>query len=193
MRLYFVRHGQTNLNHKRLIQGRFDAPLNNVGKRQAKQAGQTLKGLKVNYDKIVSSPLSRALETAHLIARKINYKENIFIEPKMIERDFGRFEMTSISDNFPKIMQPNFKDPGYEDDELILKRVNDGLISLHSKYANQNIVVAAHAHVIRSVYILMDKEKYNYTNFFLGNGSIHVFDFDGKNISLVATYLNEEN
>ena len=73
MKIYFVRHGQTNYNSQRLIQGRVDEPLNKIGIKQAKETGQIIKGLNFTIDKIVTSPLSRAFETGHLIARKTNH------------------------------------------------------------------------------------------------------------------------
>lgn len=192
MRLYLVRHGQTNNNHKRLIQGRVDAPLNLTGRKQAKTAGQTLKSLKVDFDKIVSSPLSRALETGYLVGRKINYKDNILLNENLIERDFGNYEMTLIADSFPKIMTEGFTEEFYEDDETMINRVKKGIDELYYTLKDKNVIVACHAHVIRSMYIIHDNEKYNFTNFFLGNGSIHEFDYDGTNLELINTYLNDE-
>ena len=112
MKIYFVRHGQTKFNSQRLIQGRIDEPLNKVGIKQAKESGQIIKGLNFNIDKIVTSPLSRAFETAHLIARKTNYKDNIEVVQKFVERDFGKYELTKIADSFPKVMADGFTEEG---------------------------------------------------------------------------------
>lgn len=192
MKIYFVRHGQTNNNHKRLIQGRVDAPLNQTGQKQAKTAGQALKAEKVSFDKIISSPLSRALETAYLVGRKINYKENILINENFLERDFGNYEMTLIAESFPIIMTEGFTEEFYEDDKTMVTRVKLGLDQIYKEFSNDTVIVTCHAHVIRSMYILFNSDKYNFMNFFLGNGSIHVFDYDGTNISLSHTLLNEE-
>src|SRR5690554_7717085 len=112
MKIYFVRHGRTKYNKKRFIQGRVNEALKNTGIKQAKDAGQLLKSLNINFDKIVSSPLSRALETAHLIARKTSYRDNIEIIPNLIERDFGNYEMTTIAESFPIIMKDGFTEIG---------------------------------------------------------------------------------
>ena len=58
MKIYIVRHGETNLNKTRILQGAFDEPLNEEGIRLAKISGQNLKGIK--FDEAFSSPLSRA-------------------------------------------------------------------------------------------------------------------------------------
>ncbi|MDY0278046.1 MAG: histidine phosphatase family protein [Acholeplasma sp.] len=192
MRLYLVRHGQTNFNSMRLIQGRVDAPLNLIGKKQAKTAGQTLKGLNVKFDHIISSPLSRALETGYLVGKKINFKEHIIINNGFIERDFGNYELTKIADNFPKIMTQGFNEEGFEDDNTLLNRVHNTLKQLYINNKDKNVIITTHAHIIRTFYILFDNHRYTYTNFFLGNGSIHVFEYDGKNLNLIETHLNEE-
>src|SRR5690554_7593837 len=192
MKIYFVRHGQTKYNKKRLIQGRVNEPLNKTGIKQAKEVGQLLKSLNINFDKIVSSPLSRALETAHLIARKTSYRDNIEIIPNLIERDFDNYEMTTIAESFPIIMKDGFTEDGFEDNPRLLSRIYDALNQLYEKYQGQTVVATVHAHVIRSIYILMDHKKYNYTNFYLGNCSIHEFDYDKNKITLVNTFNNEE-
>lgn len=192
MKIYFVRHGQTKHNAKRLIQGRVNEPLNKVGIKQAKEVGQIIKSLNINFDKIVSSPLSRALETAHLIARKTNYRDNIEILHNLVERDFGNYEMTTIDESFPIIMKDGFTELGFEDSQTLISRVHDGLNQLYDKYKGKTVIAAVHAHVIRSIYVLMDHKKYTYTNFYLGNCSIHEFDYDKKLITLINTFNNEE-
>ena len=192
MKIYFVRHGQTKFNSQRLIQGRIDEPLNKVGIKQAKESGQIIKGLNFNIDKIVTSPLSRAFETAHLIARKTNYKDNIEVVQKFVERDFGKYELTKIADSFPKVMADGFTEEGFEDSPTLIKRIKETIDELYQKYQGKTIIATVHAHVIRTAYILFDNKKYNYVNFFLGNCSIHEFDYDGNNLTFINDYNNEE-
>ncbi|HHW79834.1 MAG TPA: histidine phosphatase family protein [Acholeplasmataceae bacterium] len=192
MKIILIRHGQTNYNSKRLIQGHVDAPLNNVGLKQAREAGNALKKLEITIDKVISSPLSRALETGHVVAKKIGYKEHIIIDYNFIERDFGKFELTKIADNFPKIIDNDHQSDGVENNDALLKRIKEGIINLNGKYKNKTVLIAAHAHVIRSFYILFDKNKYNYMNFFLGNGSIHIFQYLNDELKLLETHNNEE-
>lgn len=192
VKIYLVRHGQTNLNKQRLIQGRIDEPLNNVGIKQAKETGQLLKSLSIDYQRLVSSPLSRALETAYYAAKKLNYKDEIIISSYLIERDFGNWEYKTIKDNFDIIMEPGFTEEGFEASEDLIARIKYGIDELYVDYQNETIIAFVHAHVIRSVYILSDPSKYTYTNFFLGNASIHVFDYDGHDFKLLETFNNEE-
>lgn len=60
-RLYLLRHGQTEFNVKKLVQGRCDSPLTDLGRQQARAAAAWLKAHSVVPDKVVSSPLGRAL------------------------------------------------------------------------------------------------------------------------------------
>lgn len=67
-RLYLLRHGQTEFNVKKLVQGRCDSPLTDLGRQQAGMAAAWLKAHGVVPDKVVSSPLGRAMDTASLVA-----------------------------------------------------------------------------------------------------------------------------
>ena len=67
-KLYLLRHGQTEFNVKKLVQGRCDSPLTDLGRQQAGMAAAWLKAHGVVPDKVVSSPLGRAMDTASLIA-----------------------------------------------------------------------------------------------------------------------------
>ncbi len=69
MRIYLIRHGETRGNREGYFRGRADFPLNENGVSQAKALGNGLKGKKIEL--ILSSPLSRSLKTAEIIAKKI--------------------------------------------------------------------------------------------------------------------------
>ncbi|AKI01271.1 fructose-2,6-bisphosphatase [Hoeflea sp. IMCC20628] len=88
----FVRHGETDWNASGLFQGRTDIALNANGVRQAHRAAQRLKTLDIS--KIVSSPLSRAIDTAAIIARAMNLTTKT--DDNLIECDFGSLEGQSI-------------------------------------------------------------------------------------------------
>ena len=64
--LYIMRHGRTDWNDLRKIQGRTDIPLNDNGRRMAREAA--VKYRDINIDRIYCSTLKRAIETAELFA-----------------------------------------------------------------------------------------------------------------------------
>ena len=92
-RLYLLRHGQTEFNVKKLVQGRCDSPLTDLGRQQAGAAAAWLKAHNVVPDKVVSSPLGRAMDTAGLVATEL-LGQNVAVEPceGIIERCYGTFE-----------------------------------------------------------------------------------------------------
>ncbi|MDB1830732.1 histidine phosphatase family protein [Collinsella aerofaciens] len=92
-RLYLLRHGQTEFNVKKLVQGRCDSPLTDLGRQQAQAAAAWLKAHGVVPDKVASSPLGRAMATASLVACEL-LGPDAAVEPceGIIERCYGTFE-----------------------------------------------------------------------------------------------------
>lgn len=92
-RLYLLRHGQTEFNVKKLVQGRCDSPLTDLGRQQARVAAAWLKAHNVVPDKVVSSPLGRAMDTASLVANEL-LGPDAAVDPceGIIERSYGTFE-----------------------------------------------------------------------------------------------------
>lgn len=97
--IYFIRHGQSQLNVEHRVAGTTDTPLTAEGRRQAKAAGKAAKDIGIDY--IISSPLSRAHDTAKLIAKEIGYPEDkIEVNPLFIERHFGSREAQPYQADF---------------------------------------------------------------------------------------------
>lgn len=88
MKIWITRHGQTRLNHEKLMQGRTDEPLNETGIRQAEEARKKIGD--VHFDKVYASPLDRAIVTASIIGHVS--REEIVIDPRVTETDFGKYE-----------------------------------------------------------------------------------------------------
>jgi broad specificity phosphatase PhoE len=85
MKLYLVRHGETQWNKERRIQGHSDIPLNEYGKYLAKETARGLR--KIPFDLAYTSPLTRAKETAEIILEGRNVK--IIQEKRIQEIGFG--------------------------------------------------------------------------------------------------------
>lgn len=90
--LYFIRHGLSEMNKASRWSGaKSETPLTAEGRVQAKVAGIAAKDLGIDY--IISSPLSRAYDTAQIIAAEIGYPVTLIERnPLLIERDFGSLE-----------------------------------------------------------------------------------------------------
>ena len=88
MKIWITRHGETDLNRQRLMQGRSDIPLNETGIAQAQAARAKIGDM--SFDAVYSSPLIRAVTTASIIG---NVPENeIITDERIIETDFGKYE-----------------------------------------------------------------------------------------------------
>jgi uncharacterized phosphatase len=144
--LYFVRHGESELGAKDLGAGHSETPLTEKGRQQAHLTGQSAKNLKLDY--IVSSPLSRAYETAEIIAKEIGFPaKKIKINKLFIERYFGNYEG-----------QPIIYDPNYDFDSIngiektddLLNRARKALDYLEAVKAD-NVLVVAHGQFGRAL------------------------------------------
>lgn len=150
---YFLRHGQTDWNRDGLYQGITDVPLNALGVAQAKDAADTLAAIRI--DRIVASPLSRALKTAAIVAEKCNLP--ILVERGLIERGFGSFEGLSVretkaSRGVPLDQNSRSIMPADADrwDE-ILERVPPVIGSWLTKYPEESLLFVAHGGVFDAV------------------------------------------
>ena len=88
VKLFLMRHGQTIWNEEGRYQGSRDIELTRAGIRQAKLAAKYLS--KVNFSKIYSSPLKRALDTAKILNKKSG--PGVIIRDDLVEVDFGKWE-----------------------------------------------------------------------------------------------------
>lgn len=139
-KLYFIRHGLSEANKAEIWSGHSDTPLSDEGRAQAKAAGQKAKDLHI--DLIVCSPLSRAKETAEIVAGEIGYpKDKIIVADILKERNWGDLEGQShhvLSDSTDIDTISNI-----ETSHQLLKRSEAALRSLENLDA-ENILVVSH-------------------------------------------------
>lgn len=160
MKLYIIRHGETDWNVKRRFQGRADIPLNEEGRRLARITSEALK--ETAFTKIYTSPLKRAYETAMIIKRERDIP--VIEEPRIIEIGFGEYEgLCCGKDNF-NIPDPEFmnffdkpeayKPPrGAEGIDELKARTADFLQEIvHNKnMENDTILVSTHGAALRGL------------------------------------------
>ena len=97
MRIWLARHGETDLNKNKRMQGRSDVPLNETGRWQA---GVVRKAIareygEVTFDAVFASPLDRAIETASIISGFS--RDEIQIDDRIMETDFGKYEQRTYT------------------------------------------------------------------------------------------------
>lgn len=167
-----VRHGETDWNNKRRIQGRKDIPLNKMGTLQAKDCQNFLRDFDWNI--IVTSPLQRAKQTAEIINEELQLP--LVIMEEFIERDYGDIEGLTIEDR--KKYFPNFDCSNQESFELVRERVMTGINRLHELYKNQKIIVVAHGGVIKILLNSLFKEEVISRKNGLSNGGMSHISYD---------------
>lgn len=127
-KIYVIRHGETDWNLEGKMQGQTDTPMNDTGRAQARRLALELKDA-LPFDKIVSSHLSRARETAEIIAESHNTA--IHLDEGFSEMGFGEWEGTLFTDQRRKWPRESrawsedgdFRGPGGETVEGLIERV----------------------------------------------------------------------
>jgi len=84
----FLRHGESTGNAENRHQGQADFPLTDLGKEQAERLAKYWKMNNISFDKIISSPLSRAEQTARILNESL--KIDLDFDPLWMERDNGK-------------------------------------------------------------------------------------------------------
>jgi probable phosphoglycerate mutase len=140
-----IRHGQTDWNAQRRLQGSTDIPLNDVGRGQARDAVAVLSGYE--WDAVISSPLSRAAETADLIAAGLGLKVARRM-PELTERGFGPAEGLQAGPELEALRIPNgFR--GAESEDEAAHRGLTALEALADEFRGRRVLVVAHGTLLR--------------------------------------------
>lgn len=154
MKLYLVRHGQTDFNAGNITQGESDIPLNDTGKQQARELAQEIKERNLDFDIYYVSPLQRARQTAEIIT---DGKAEFIIDNLLKERYFGELEGQKI-DDWSKIgdifdRRVNLSSYGIEPIKTLLARAQIFLDKLATTYPdNVSILVVAHGALLRAIH-----------------------------------------
>ena len=153
MKIYVIRHGQTDWNVERKLQGRTDIELNETGKQQAKQAKKEIE--KYNIDLILCSPLKRTKETAHIIAENKNIE--IIYRDELLERNFGELEGKQpwkeplfANDEFYNYTK-NIEMKNVETVRELCDRVWGLLDEIEEKYSDKNVLLVTHGGTSRAI------------------------------------------
>ena len=144
--LALVRHGQTDWNAQRRLQGSTDIPLNDVGRGQARDAVAVLSDYQ--WDAIVSSPLSRAAETANLIAAGLGLSVDRRV-PELAERSFGPAEGLQAGPELDALRIPGGGFRGAESEDEAASRGLAALEALAEEFRGRRVLVVAHGTLLR--------------------------------------------
>ena len=157
MKLYIMRHGKTDWNAVYKCQGHTDIPLNDEGRRMAREAAERYRSLE--YDVCYCSPLVRAYETARIVTEGRNVE--IIKDDRLIEISLGKYEGSqNVMDKPDHPLYPFFMSPGTyvplettESFEEVAARgmdfIDHEIRPLSSKY--KGILIVAHAVINKSI------------------------------------------
>ena len=163
MEIYVIRHGQTDWNVERRIQGHTDTLLNETGKSQALDLSKRLEN--IDFDLIISSPLTRASETA----KAINFSRNlpIIYDDSLLERGFGKLEgkidLSKYNCNINMLLNYSLNYSEYDVEPLqsFFIRVNSFLENCKLQYPNKTILISTHGGVAQIIEVILKKLPLN--------------------------------
>lgn len=151
MKVYYVRHGQTDWNLARKMQGGgTEKDLNETGLNQAEETRKELEN--VNYDIVIRSPMHRAEQTAEIINQGRNVP--IIVDERMRERKLGELEGHPITDEMEsRIWNYELNAPinGGESLHEFEKRILDFLEDIKQKYKDKTVLIVAHGGVAKVI------------------------------------------
>lgn len=150
MKIYVIRHGETDWNKERRIQGQSNTNLNDYGRELAEKTREGLKDVKFDY--VFSSPLDRAHETALIICKGRDI--NVECDDRLKEICFGEYEGTTKEDRDPSF-NAFFKAPGEfvpakggeSIDELLIRTkdfIDSVLVPISQKHPDATVMVVGH-------------------------------------------------
>lgn len=190
MKIYVIRHGETNANKDGVLQGASNWPLNEDGVKLAKLTGENMKGIK--FDACFSSPLDRAKQTAELVLKHSGNNINIMFDKRIEELNMGIYEGKKIKPNeleVPILKILLFKwnaffcgrFKGGETIKELCKRTQE-LLNEVSKMDYENVLISTHGCAMRA---MLNKLYDNKIDFWQGrvpyNCAVNIIEVkDGK-------------
>jgi probable phosphoglycerate mutase len=184
-----VRHGQTDWNLAKRIQGSSDIPLNGTGRAQADATGRALAG--GAFTAIYASPLSRAVDTARIISGHLGLGEPERLEA-VAERRYGEAEGLTgaeILERWPE----GAPVPGRESREQVVERALPALLDLGARHEGEHVIVVSHGGVISSLVRHITDHALPGPGEVIPNGSVHRFVYDDGALTLDRFNLGPED
>ena len=171
--IYIIRHGKTELNKAKVLQGRSNFPLNEEGIRQAREAAELLGD--VSFSRVFSSPLTRAVQTAEILAPHIKP----VIDERLIEMDYGPYEGADLTHLTPEILTffsdfvHNPAPDGMEQLSSVVERAGEFLEDI--RQISGDILISTHAIAMKGILEYLSPEsKGRYWSKYIGNCSIYL-------------------
>lgn len=196
MKIYIVRHGETNGNLRGVLQGWTDEPLNERGRELTIITAKALSDIK--FDVAISSPLSRAYETAEIILRESKRSTPpIQTDDRLKEMFFGEWEGLGLTKENFEIPSEHFNDfydnpfafknsESGESIQEVCARTGEFYQELVKKFHNETILLTTHGFALRT---MLQQVYENKEDFWHGkvpdNCAVNIIEVkDGKSVLL---------
>ncbi len=193
MKLFFVRHGRSEDNENKIIQGTRDSPLIEKGIKQAERVAERLKENK--FDKIIVSPLSRTKDTAEKI---IQYHDDVEVE---LDENFMEYSYGVIQGKPKEFLKKKLEEVGVPRYEYkpkggtSLVEYYDKMKEIYKEIKNSDygdrILIVSHSGTIRTFLLAMEGRRYEddwdntYYDYKVDNCSLTVVDLKKEQIELL--------
>jgi probable phosphoglycerate mutase len=191
-RICFARHGETDWNAERRMQGHIDTPLNSHGQLQAQRLAQSLQRASHTFDHLYSSDLQRAADTAKQVSSALGL--GITINSIFRERHVGVLQGLRLDDApqaIPEIWQAHLARDiqhdlgGGESIQAFHERAQQALVMLVAAHAGQTILVVSHGGTLDMMYRIATKQALDQARIaIVPNTSLNWIAFDGKTWSV---------
>ena len=168
MRLIITRHGETEENKARILQGHLPGKLSELGIEQAKKVALRLKEEKI--DVIYSSDLARAADTAKEIA-KFHYNAKLHLTEKLRERNLDHFTGKEWG-----VVDWSNPPQNVESKESMRKRAKELLDEVYSKYSDKTVLFVAHNGINKALILLIREQDVDYNFEEQDNTAINIFE-----------------
>jgi broad specificity phosphatase PhoE len=148
--ILLARHGETDWNVERRVQGHSDTPLNETGRAQALALAEALDGAEL--DAVYSSDLARALDTAQVVADRLGLPVSML--PELRERHFGSWEGLTDDEIFARF--PAAKSGSWGDGETkeeMRQRVLEALQRIARDHPGGSVLVVTHGGPVRALLV----------------------------------------
>lgn len=165
--IYLTRHGQTEWNIEKRLQGKGNSPLTSAGIKRAEELRERIKDMPI--DVIYSSPIERALHTAHIL--KGEKSVEIITHDGLMEMCFGDYEGRRTEEvmlenpnwNIERIMEGDTKmcAPGGETLEEVRARVKDAMDAILEENKGKTLLVVAHGITLKALMYYFKDEDVN--------------------------------
>ena len=158
MRLYLIRHGETDHNAGQLALGRQDVPLNERGRAQARALAEAFRA-RDGVVAVYASPLQRAVDTATPLAQALELE--VQTDDRLIEMDIGEVEdqtFDQVRERYPDFVRrwlseeaPDVPMPGGESLRQVQERAWPAIEAIRDRHADETVAAVTHNFVILTI------------------------------------------